>query len=96
MQSLVVNIAADRINAAKVLEVSWGAEVLLLVQNVMLGASNDTSVLDATNSLRDSMTCQIRIRRKAFPVALPFVSTICDANILLNLHHPWDCGLKDQ
>jgi len=69
VQSLVVHIAADSINKAEVLELSRRTEVLLLVVDVVLSASNDTSILDTTNSLSDSMASQVGIGREALPVA---------------------------
>lgn len=71
MQSLVVDVGADSINESKVLEVSGRTEVLLLVQDVVLGASNNTSILDTTDSLSNKMARQVWVGREALPVALP-------------------------
>ena len=70
MQSLVVDVGADGINEALVLEVAGLAEVLLLVENKVLAASNDTSVLDSANCLGSSMASQVWVGGEAFPIAL--------------------------
>lgn len=69
MKCLVIHIGADSIDKTKVLEVSRRAEVLLLVQDVVLGASNDTSILDTLDSLGNSNARKNRVRAEAFPVA---------------------------
>lgn len=68
VQSLVVHIGADGIDEAKVFEVAGLAEVFLLVQNVVLGASNDTSILNALYSLGNSNAREDWVRAEAFPV----------------------------
>ena len=70
VQSLVVQVGADGIDEAKVLEVTGLAEVLLLVHNEVLGACDDTSVLDTADSVGDSMTSQDWVRGETFPVTL--------------------------
>lgn len=70
VQSLVVNIGADGIDEAKVLKVAGLAEVLLLVQNKVLGASNDTSILNTTDGFSNCNTSENRVWAEAFPVAL--------------------------
>jgi hypothetical protein len=70
VQSLVIDVGADGIDKALVLEVAGLAEVLLLVEDEVLAASNDTGVLDTTHCLSGGMTSQVRIGGKALPVAL--------------------------
>lgn len=45
--------------------------VLLLVQNVMLGASNDTSILDTFDALADCDTRKDGVRTEAYIVISP-------------------------
>jgi hypothetical protein len=50
--------------------------MFLFVEDVVLGASNDTSVLNTADGLSDSVTRQVRVWRETFPVALEYISTI--------------------
>jgi hypothetical protein len=70
VQSLVVDVGADGINEALVLEVAGLAEVLLLVEDKVLAASNDTSILDTAHSLGSGMASQVWIGGETLPVAL--------------------------
>ena len=70
VQSLVIQVGADGIDEAKVLKVTGLAEVLLLVHDEVLGAGNDTSVLDTADGVGDGMASQHWIRGETFPVTL--------------------------
>ena len=82
MQSLVVQVGAERVDETKVFELTGLAEVLLLVQDVVLGASNDTSILNTAYGLGNGMTGEVWVRRKALPVTLPLISMFLGAWIL--------------
>ena len=56
--------------------------MLLLVQDVVLGASNDTSILNTAYGLGNGMTGEVWVRRKALPVTLPLISMFLGAWIL--------------
>ena len=45
--------------------------MLLLIRNVMFGASNDTSLLDTLDGLVYTNTREHRVRRETFPIAAP-------------------------
>ena len=70
MQSLVVQVGAERIDETKVFELTGLAEVLLLVHDVMLGASNYTGILDTAYGVGDSNARQDGVRGETFPVTL--------------------------
>lgn len=70
VQSLVVQVGADGIDKAKVSEIAGLAEMLLLVHNEVLGAGNDTSILDTANGFSNCYTRENRIGAKALPVTL--------------------------
>ena len=48
------------------------SEVLLLVENVVLGASNDTSVLNTLDRLGIQDAGENRVRTESFPIATAF------------------------
>jgi hypothetical protein len=50
--------------------------MLLFVQNIVLSASNDTSILNTANGLGDSVTRQVWVRGEALPVALAKISSV--------------------
>jgi hypothetical protein len=54
MKSLVVNIRTNAINCSDPIYRTWLTEVFLLVQDIVLGASNNACILNATNRLRNS------------------------------------------
>jgi hypothetical protein len=68
VQSNIVNIGRDSIRDVR----TSLSEVLLLVEDVMLGASNDTSILDTHNGLGVQDTGENRVRAEAFPVTATF------------------------
>jgi hypothetical protein len=76
VQSDIVDIGRDSIRDVR----ASLSEVLLLVENVMLGASNNTSILDAHDSLCVEDTRENGVRTEAFPVATTFRTAAKRAN----------------
>ena len=70
VQSLVIDVGADGVDEAKVLEIAGLAEVLLLIENEVLGAGNDFGILDTANGFANCDAGKNRVRPEAFPVAL--------------------------
>jgi hypothetical protein len=68
VQSDIVDIGRDSIRDIR----TSLSEVLLLVEDVMLGASNDTSILDTHNGLGVQDTRENWVRAEAFPVTTTF------------------------
>jgi hypothetical protein len=69
VKSLVIDVRADRVNLFA-LECTRRAEVLLLVQDVVLRASNDAGILDTLDGVGNSNAGEIWVGGEAFPVAL--------------------------
>jgi hypothetical protein len=69
VKGLVIDVGADSIDEAA-FKVAGLAEVLLLVKNVVLRASNDTSILDTANSVGNGDSGEVGVGRETFPVAL--------------------------
>lgn len=71
VKRLIVDIRAHTLSNIKSIASSLSSlsEMLLLVTNVMLGASNNTSILDTLDRLRHKRTSQSRVRRETLPVS---------------------------
>jgi hypothetical protein len=69
VERLVIDVGADRVDVLA-FKVAGLAEMLLFIQNVMLRASNDTSILNTSNGVGNCNAGEIRVRREAFPVTL--------------------------
>jgi hypothetical protein len=70
VECLVVQVRADGIDKAEVFELAGLAEVLLFVHDVVLGASDNTSILDTADGVGNGNAGQDRVWRETFPVAL--------------------------
>ena len=69
MESLVIDVGADSIDEAA-FKIAGLAEVLLLVENVMLCASDNTSILDTANRVGNGDSGEVGIGGETFPIAL--------------------------
>lgn len=71
MHRTVVNVGAERLGDIKPVALCFRSltEVLLLVQNIVLGASNDTGILDALDGLGYHKASERRIGRETLPVS---------------------------
>jgi hypothetical protein len=76
VQSDIVDVGRDSIRDVR----ASLSEVLLLVEDVMLGTSNDTSILDTHDSFCVENTRENGIRTEAFPVATTFGTAAKRAN----------------
>jgi hypothetical protein len=76
VQSDIVDIGRNSIRDVR----TSLSEVLLLVENVMLGASNDTSILDTHNGLGVQDSRENGVRAEAFPVTTTFGTAAERAN----------------
>jgi hypothetical protein len=73
VQSNIVDVRARCLVVCAVV-VAIGAEVLLLVEDVVLGGSNDTGVLNTLYGLGNTNTRENRVWREALPVTAAFWS----------------------
>jgi len=76
VQSDVVDVGRDSIRDVR----TSLSEVFLLVENVVLGASNDTSILDTLDGLGVQDTREDGVRAEALPVAATFGTAAKRAN----------------
>lgn len=70
MKGLVVNVGADGIDKVVVFECAGLAEVLLFIHDEVLGASNNTCILNTADGVGNSNAGQDGVGREAFPVTL--------------------------
>jgi hypothetical protein len=70
VKCLVVQVRAESIDVAEVFELAGLAEVLLFVHDVVLGASDNTGILNTADGVGNSNPRQHRVWRETFPVTL--------------------------
>lgn len=66
MHGLVIKVGRYAVSNVESRWVGGLTEMLLLIEDIMLGAGNDAGALDTLNSGRDQLTGQVWIRRKSF------------------------------